>query len=143
MENFINMYNKRGFSLFEILLVLLFIGIITTLVIPFTISFIDRQKERKKVLDIITEIGNLKKKSVSNLQLGKISLENGSLVFYLDNQIINKVNFVNTINMEHEITFNRNGVSSGGEIQLQFSKKYIIVIKQISGIIKLEIGNER
>ena len=84
-------YGKSGFSLFEVLLVLFLIGIIATLVVPFTLSFLERQRERKKVLDIMTEISDLKRKSVSTLQVGKISLEQGLLVFYLDNQIIKKI----------------------------------------------------
>jgi prepilin-type N-terminal cleavage/methylation domain-containing protein len=143
MNKIIKVPNRWGFSLLEILLVLVLIGIIATLVLPFTISYIERQKEKKMILDIITLIRNLKNKSIASLQLGKITLEDGLLVLYLDNQIINKINSANSIKMERDIFFNRNGVSGGGMIQLKFSKNYHIIIEKLSGIIKLEIGDER
>jgi hypothetical protein len=94
------------------------------------------------VIDIMTKLGDLKKKSISNLKVGKISLDDGLLLFYLGDRVVNKVESKKSVEMEDEILFNRNGVSSGGKIRLKLSKNYNIMVEAVSGIIKLEMEND-
>jgi prepilin-type N-terminal cleavage/methylation domain-containing protein len=132
------MNSSSGFTLIEILLVVLLVALSASVVIPLSIDYLNRQEEKKQILEIVTQISTLKKKSISYLQLAEIKAENNSLILMLDRRIEKDFSLPHQVYMEQSITFNQNGVSNGGEIKLRFSKEYVIKIEKWSGRISLE-----
>ena len=113
------------------------IGLVSTLVIPLSIDALQRQKEKGRVLEMVTRISDLRKQAVSLLQVGELRADENDLVLRLDFHEVDRFTMDEPVKMEHPITFNRNGVSNGGEIRLRWSHPYTVVVEAGSGRISL------
>ena len=99
---------------------------------------INKTGEKKKIVTILTAISHLKKKCTSYLEVGEIAAEGNELVFFLDNREIRRMFLPQLQGISGKIYFNRYGITAGGEILIKFSKRYKIVIEEISGRIRVE-----
>ena len=131
---------ESGFTLIEIILVVVLIALVSTLVIPLSIDYLQRQSEKKQILDLTTRISALKKQAVARLQLGEIRAEEDALVLLLDHKEVERFPTSGRVRLKRPITFNRNGITNGGEIRLRLSHHYTIRVEEISGKISLQRG---
>lgn len=131
---------ESGFTLIEIILVMVLIALVSTLVIPLSIDYLQRQSEKKQIIDLTTRISALKKQAVARLQLGEIRAEEDALVLLLDHKEVARFPTSERVRLKRPITFNRNGITGGGEIRLRLSHLYTIQVEKISGKISLERG---
>lgn len=90
------------------------------------------------MVSIVTSIGDLRKKSISYLTIGEISVEGNDLVFYLDNWETERITLPEPPVLSNIIYFNRNGISSGGEIIIDVGQKYNIIVAEVTGKISLQ-----
>lgn len=72
------------------------------------------------------------------MKLGEIAAEGSDLVFFLDNREINRIYLPQLTFFNKIIYFNRLGITTGGEIIIEFNKVYRIVIEEVSGKIYIE-----
>ena len=114
------------------------IGLLTALIFPYFSSVINKTGEKKKIVTILTAISDLKKKCISYLEIGEIAAEGNALVFFLDNKEIRRMVLPQLQGISGKIYFNRYGITAGGEILIKFSKRYRIVIEEVSGRIRVE-----
>jgi hypothetical protein len=89
-------------------------------------------------VSVLTAISDLKKKCISYLAVGEIAAEGYDLVFFLDHREISRLFLPQLQGISGTIYFNRYGMTAGGEILIRFSKRYRIVIEEVSGRIRLE-----
>ncbi|MCP5048974.1 MAG: hypothetical protein GY940_17525 [bacterium] len=87
---------------------------------------------------VITELSRLKQQAISYIKVGEVAVEGRDLVFYLDNQEVNRFYLPELVRFPTNIYFNRNGITRGGEMILKFSRMYKIVIEEVSGKIRVE-----
>jgi prepilin-type N-terminal cleavage/methylation domain-containing protein len=129
---------KKGFTLVEVILVVLLILLIFSIIYPFSINMLTRQKEKKKILEVIVSISDLRRKSFSYLKNGVISARKNCLTFTLGGKILKKICFKKNIVLKGEIIFNKNGVSKGSQIVFQnLSNPYKIKIEKLTGKVSL------
>ena len=131
---------ESGFTLIEVLLVVVLIALVSTLVIPLSVEYLQRQGEKKEILDLTTRISDLRKKSVARLQVGEIRAEEDALVLLLDHREVERFPTSEKVELKRPITFNRNGITRGGEIRLRLSNLYTITVEEITGRISLRRG---
>lgn len=89
-------------------------------------------------METITAISKLKQKTISYMKVGEIDMEGNDLVFYLDNEEIDRIRLPEIKAFPHVITFNRNGLTGGGYVTLEFSRVYKIVVREVTGHISIE-----
>jgi len=130
---------RRGFTLIEVVVVLMLIAITASIVIPLSMEMVTRNMEKKKLVEILTEVEKLKDQSFSQLKIGKISLKNNSLLFFLDENKIKEFPLEKGAEMAADIFFNRNGISQGGEIVVHLEHaSYLVIVKKLTGELKIE-----
>ena len=86
----------------------------------------------------MTAISGLKRKCISYLQPGEIEAQGDYLVFYLDNKEIDRMYLPELKVISDNIYFNRYGMTAGGEMIVEFSRRYRIVIQEGTGRLSLE-----
>jgi len=130
---------KKGFTLLEILMVFVLIGLSISIVIPNIGNTYDKIKfrsETKKVYELIQKIKFHAFYYQKNISISEE--ENHLLIegFDISTEEIPKLQY----EVEDEIHFSPNGISSGGEILIYFKgkPKTLVKIKKFSGNIKLE-----
>ncbi len=106
---------------------------ITTLTLPFFTGYVDKAEQKRQIVSILTAIKDIRKRAISYMVVGEISVEGRDLVFYLDNREFRRLPFVQRPYMQETIIYNRNGIASGGEIIVTLDKRYIIVVEPVSG----------
>lgn len=89
-------------------------------------------------METVTAISKLKQKAISYMKVGEIDVEGNHLVFYLDNKEIERLDLPEIRAFSGVITFNRNGLTGGGSVTLEFSRAYKIVVKEVTGKIYVE-----
>lgn len=89
-------------------------------------------------MTILTEISYLKRKSISYLKVGEIATDGDYLVFFLDNRELDRLYIPQLTGITKDIYFNKYGITAGGEITIQLSRAYKIVIEEISGRLYVE-----
>ena len=114
------------------------IGLLAALVFPYFSNAINKTDEKKKIVTILTAISDLRKKSISYLKVGEIAADGDHLVFFLDNLEVDRFYIPQLTGITKDIYFNRYGITAGGEITVQFSRIYKIVIEEISGRLSVE-----
>ena len=114
------------------------IGLLTALIFPYFSNAINKTDEKKKIVTILTAISDLKRKSISYLKVGEITADGNDLVFFLDNREVDRLYIPQLTGITKDIYFNKYGITAGGEIAVQFSRAYKIVIEEISGRLHLE-----
>jgi hypothetical protein len=87
---------------------------------------------------ILTAISDLRRESISYLKVGEIAVDGNQLVFFLDNREVNRLYIPQLTGITGDIYFNKYGITGGGEIIIQFSRVYKIVIEKISGRLHVE-----
>ena len=114
------------------------IGLLAALIFPYFSNAINKTDEKKEIVTILTAISNLRTKSISYLKVGEITADGDHLVFYLDNREVDRLYIPQLTGITKDIYFNRYGITAGGEITVQFSRIYKIVIEEISGRLHVE-----
>lgn len=90
------------------------------------------------IMTILTAISDLKRSSISYLKVGEITAEGDYLVFFLDTREVDRLFIPQLTGITKDIYFNKYGMTAGGEIVVQFSRVYKIVIEEISGRLLVE-----
>ena len=108
------------------------------MIFPYFSNAINKTGEKKKIVTILTAISDLKRKSISYLKVGEIAADGNDLVFFLDQREVDRLYIPQLIGITRDIYFNRYGITAGGEIAVQFSRVYKIVIEEISGRLHVE-----
>lgn len=103
------------------------------MVLPFFSNYIDKTKEKEKIVTVLTAVSNLRKNAISYMSVGEISASGHDLVFFLDNRENERIILPEPPVMNRIIYFNRYGMTSGGEIVIKFKRYYKIVIEEVSG----------
>lgn len=114
------------------------IGLLTALIFPYFSNAINKTDEKKKIVTILTAISDLKRESISYLKVGEIEADGDQLVFFLDNREVDRLYIPQLTGITRDIYFNKYGITAGGEITIQFSRVYKIVIERISGRLYVE-----
>jgi hypothetical protein len=114
------------------------IGLLTALIFPYFSNAINKTDEKKKIVTILTAISDLRRESISYLKVGEIAVDGNQLVFFLDNREVNRLYIPQLTGITGDIYFNKYGITGGGEIIIQFSRVYKIVIEKISGRLHVE-----
>lgn len=114
------------------------IGLLAALIFPYFSNAINKTDEKKKIVTILTAISDLKRKSISYLKVGEITAEGDDLVFFLDHREVDRLYIPQLIGITKDIYFNRYGITAGGEITVQLSRVYRIVIEEITGRLHVE-----
>ncbi len=131
--------NKKGFTLIEVLMVFVLIGLTISIVVPNIGKTYDKIKfrsETKKVHELVQKIkfhAFYYQKNISISEEGNRLLIEG---FDISTEEIPELQY----EVEDEIRFSPNGISSGGEILIYFKNrpKTSVKIEKFSGKIKLE-----
>jgi hypothetical protein len=114
------------------------IGLLTALIFPYFSNAINKTDEKKKIVTILTAISDLRRASISYLKVGEIAADGDQLVFFLDNREVDRLYIPHLTGITRDIYFNKYGITGGGEIIIQFSRVYKIVIEKISGRLYVE-----
>jgi prepilin-type N-terminal cleavage/methylation domain-containing protein len=129
---------KKGFTLVEVILVVFLVLLILSVIYPISINILSRQKEKKKILEAVVSISDLRRQSFSNFKVGMISTANNCLIFTLGGTTLKKICFKGNIRLPGEIFFNKNGVTKGGEIVFQNPGTiYKVKIEKLTGKVSL------
>ncbi len=153
--------NRYGFSLFELILVLLLIALITGLTSPFLFKTLDKIKSQTSARSIATVLRYARSKSISekipytfnaNIDtnqywINNVETEKSSEVKQLDSRlkIIQFVDSDEEVNIgPFYIVFYPQGNSSGGEILIETTKdkektRYTITLDPVTGKPDVEI----
>ncbi len=129
--------NSSGFTLIEIVLVFILIGLIATLTLPFFFNSITKISNKKKLSTIILTISELRKKSISYLEYGEIIIDNNEILFFLGGKLYKKISVPFVEMKKNKIVFNKNGYTNGGEIILKTERTFRLIIKKFNGKIEL------
>jgi len=131
--------SKKGFTLIEVLMVFVLIGLGISIVIPNIGKAYDKikfRRETKKVHELVQKIKFHAFYYQKNISISEE--ENRLLIEGLDisTEEIPELQY----KIEDEIHFSPNGISSGGEILIYFKSrpKTLVKIEKFSGKIKLE-----
>jgi len=114
------------------------IGLLTALIFPYFSNTLNKAKEKKEIVTILTAISELKRNCITYLQPGEIEAHDNYLVFYLDNKEIERIYLPELKLISENIYFNRYGMTEGGELIVEFSRRYAILIEEGTGRISLE-----
>ena len=133
-----NKYENERFYTFWNYPCFFLIALLAALIFPYFSNVVGKAQEKKQVVEILTAISDLKKKSISYMKVGEITTEGNDLVFFLDNREIDRVYLPHLTLLTGSIYFNRYGITTGGEIIIELNKVYKIVIEEVSGKIYLE-----
>jgi len=129
---------KKGFTRVEVILVVFLVLLIFSIIYPFSINMLNRQKEKKKILEVIVSISDLRRRSFSDFKIGIISARDNCLIFTLGGKTLKKICFKGNIRLPGEIVFNKNGVSKGREIVFQNpGSVYKVKIEKLTGKVSL------
>ncbi len=115
---------------------------VSFLIFPFFSGIIDRTEEKREISYVLNSINDLKKKSFSYVQNGKISASKNQLIFSIGGKEIEKISLKGSVTLKKDICFNKNGLTEGGEIVLKLRHKYKVIVEKLWGKIKLEKTNE-
>lgn len=127
-----------GFTLIEVILVIILIAMIASMGVPFSMSLIEKHQEKKLVIEVAVEISRMRDATFANLTEGEIFLDEGQLVFTLAGKEIKRFKFDQKVELENKIVFNQNGVCNGGVIVVHQSRAYKMIVEKIRGNVTLE-----
>lgn len=106
--------NKKGFTLIEILAVLVILAIISLVAVPNVVSMLDRNKKKQMVLDAKEMLNKFQNK----LTLGKCDENSNKCIFTFDELGLDgKEDGYGDLYTEGSVTYNKN------------DRKYVIVLK--------------
>ena len=139
-KKILNSYNKNssGFTLVEIIVVILILSIVVSVVIPYSGNMINRHNDRKKIMKVVVAISELKNNTLNELKYGEVYSEGNNLIFVICGKVIKKIKFENSAEVEKKITFNKNGISNGGEIIVHLSRSYKLTVEKIKGKVSVQ-----
>lgn len=130
-----------GFTLLEMLVVLILISLAATLILPFNSKTTERNKERKFLYKLADSISDLKMKCGGYGYRGELFVEDDALHFLLNGKSYLKIPHTG-IEISNKIFFNRNGFTNGGIIAVVLRFRYVIHVKKIHGEIAIEKSSE-
>lgn len=105
---------------------------------PYFTASVDKADEKQQLVTVLTAISDVRKGAITHMVVGEIDADGRDLVFYLDGEEVNRIELPNPPRLSEGIFFNRYGIASGGEIIIEFRKRYHIVIEEVSGKLSLE-----
>lgn len=142
--------NKLGFSIIELVFVILFLGIIISITFPdfFSFSiFTDFQNTSKVLINFIHTAKNNQILEPQNVW--KVLVDNNTIYLIRDGTVYDKYSYSKNILVDNfsdtEIRFNSDGTTAKTTgynlILTNEDKKYIIEVDNITGYIDLQIDN--
>ncbi len=147
--------NRKGFSLFELILVLLLITVIAGLTTPFLFKTLDRIKSQTSARSIATVLRYARSKSISEKTPYTFNANIDTNQYWINNieteksseikQLDSRLNIIRFIDSDEEVNtgpfymvFYPQGNSSGGEILIETNHKnektrYTITLDPVTG----------